>query len=234
MAGVLDLAVEVHDRLVKLVAPASPASIEASSLARARNPALFFICVCAGVSFLIFIIPAISSAFGNNLLGKDLSDLLQIVGGAGLGSSFYALHTAASYIKSSTFEPKYNNTYLIRFALGLLSGIILAKFLIEFFQNSPKIGVAALALMGGYAAEAVAQILDRVSASLVALVSGSDKDKIDAAKQKADADAEKKAMQALSDTVKKLQQAASTKDPKDPDAMAKSVQKVISEILDRK
>jgi hypothetical protein len=231
MAGVLDLAVEVHDQLVKLVAPASPASIEASSLTRGRNPVLFFICVCAAISFLIFIIPVIFSAFGDNLLGKELSELLQIVGGAGLGSSFYALYTAMGYIKSSTFEPKYSNTYLIRFGLGLLSGIILAKFLAGFFGDAPKITVSVLALVGGYAAEAVAKILDRVSDTLVTLVSGNDKDKVDAARQKADADAEKKTMQALSDTTKKLQQAVIDKDP---DSMAKSVHKVIGEILDRK
>jgi hypothetical protein len=133
-----------------------------------------------------------------------LSDLLQIVGGAGPGSSFYALHTASGYIKSGTFDPKYDNTYLMRFSLGLLSGLILAYFLKDFLNintassNGPslaKIGVSALVLVGGYAAEAVAQILDRVSDTLVALVSGSDKDKIDAAKQKADIDAEKKTSQ---------------------------------------
>jgi hypothetical protein len=134
-SGVLNLAAEVHDRLLKVVAPASPGSIEASSLARARNPALFFICVCAAASFFIFIIPVIASAFSKDFLGKDLSELLQIIGGAGLGSSFYALHSANSYITSGTFDPKYNNTYLIRLSLGLLSGLILAYFFKDFLTR---------------------------------------------------------------------------------------------------
>jgi mannitol-specific phosphotransferase system IIBC component len=235
--GVLGLASDVHDQLLRLVAPASPGSIEASSLRPSRNPALFAICLFAAASFAIFVIPIVISAVAKDLLNKDLNDMLQIIGGAGLGSSFYALHTASHYIESGRFDPKYNNTYLIRFGLGLLSGLILAYFLKDFLNinttnsNGPtlaKIGVSALALVGGYAAEAVAQILDRVSDTLVALVSGSDKDKIEAAKQKADADSDKKTTQAISETVRKLQQAVNDTDPK------AAVQKVMADLLNRR
>jgi hypothetical protein len=237
----LKLAAEVHDGLLKLVAPASPGSIEASSLRPTRNPALFFIGVFGVASFLVFIFPIIFLAIGGQVF-----DLLQIIGAAGLGSSFYALHTASSYIKSGTFDPKYNNTYLIRLVLGLLSGLILAYFLKDLLHlNTAKagggtedpgakvalIGVSALALVGGYAAEAVAQILDRVSETLVALISGSDKDKIEAARQKAQADAEKKTTEVLGDTVKRLHDALN--DP-NPAAVASNVQKVMQEILARK
>jgi len=233
--GLLELATEVHNGLLKLVAPATPGSIEASSLSPRRNPALFFISLCAGLSLFIFITPVIFSA-----LGRDMSDLVQIIGGAGLGSSFYALHTANRYITSGTYDPKYNNTYLIRFGLGLLSGLILAYFLKDLLSiktantsdsNVAKIGVAALALLGGYAAEAVAQILDRVSDTLVTLISGGDKDKIEAAKQKAETDAEKKTTEALTDTVQKLQQALS--DP-NPAAVMSNVQNVMHNMLSRK
>lgn len=241
-SGTLELAADVHDRLLKLVAPASPGSIVASSLSFGRNPALFVICVCAVIFFGIFIIPVIivSSGLGKDETSKDLIELLQIIGGAGLGSSFYALHTASTYIKSGTFDPKYNNTYLIRFGLGLLSGLILAYFLKEFVKVGAstdnanlvnKISASALALLGGYAAEAVAQILDRVSDTLVALVSGSDKDKIDAAKDKADAEAAKKSTRAMNDTVKKLQKALNA--PDHATALA-NVQDVMSGILDPK
>lgn len=234
-SGLLDLAIDVHNGLLKLIAPASPGSIEASSLSPRRNAALFFISLCGLLSFVIFILPVFFTAAGRNV-----TDLIQIIGGAGLGSSFYALHTASRYIKSGTFDPKYNNTYLIRLGLGWLSGLILADFLKDFLQintanpsdsNAAKIGVAALALLGGYAAEAVAQILDRVSDTLVTLVSGGDKDKVDAAKEKAKADAEKKTTQALTDTVKRLQQALSNPDPQ---GLATSVQAAMHDILDRK
>jgi hypothetical protein len=71
------------------------------------------------------------------------------------------------------------------------------------------------------------QILKRVADTLVALVSGRDRDEI-AARQKADADAEKKTMQARNDTVGKLQAALSR-----PNSSAQrgEVNAVIKEIL---
>lgn len=77
----------------------------------------------------------------------------------------------------------------------------------------------------------MAQILDRVSETLVALISGSDKDQIDAAKQKAEAHAAKRTTAALGDPVNKLQQWLS--DP-NPSAVASNVQKVMQDILARK
>lgn len=241
---VLELAAEVHDGLVALIKPATPGSIQASSIMPQRNFALFFICCWALVSFLIFIVPVVSSAAPafKQLFSKELSDLFAILGAAGLGSCFYGLYSASDYIRTSTFDPRYNQTYLIRFGLGLLSGIILAYFLKDFLAiktegsgdgdaNAPnlgKISVAALALIGGYAAEGVAQILTRVADTLVALVSGSDRDKIDTAQQKADAGAEKKTMQARNDIAAKLQAALSK-----PDSTAQlgEVNAVIKEIL---
>lgn len=248
-AGVLELANDAHDQLLKLVAPATPASIRASTLRPSGNRALFWICIFAVIFFLVFITPIIVAALsakGGDLSNlKDLDDLFQIVGGAGLGSAFYALYTASSYIKTSTFDPKYNTTYLLRFFIGLLAGLILAYFLrdvLKLYAVSPasgtgagatpgtgaqlaNIGVAALALIGGYAAEAVARILDRVSETLVTLISGSDRDKIDAARQKATADADKKTAQMAGDTARKLQQALSETDVKG------AVQRVMGDLL---
>lgn len=227
-AGQLDLALDVHNGLAKLVAPASPGSIDASSFDPRRNLSLFLIAVCAILSFAIFIAPVIWAQF----LGSDVTNLVQIIGGAGLGSSFYALYKASEYIQSGTYDPKYNNTYLIRFGLGILSGLILAYFFRylsppsgDVAANSPNarfanIGVSALALVGGFASDAVAQILTRVSETLVTAVSGSDKDKADAATQKA-----------LNDTVQKLNDAMS--DP-DPAKVKANVQAVVKAILTSK
>jgi hypothetical protein len=249
--GVIDAANEVHDQLLKLVAPASPASIRASSLRLSRNPTLCWICILAGIFFIIFVVPifitALSGDGSNRTNFTDLKDLLQIVGGAGLGSAFYALYTASDYIKTSTFDPKYNATYSIRFLLGVLSGLILAYFLKDLIRPDHvaggntggaggtnangnqiqlyNIGVAALALIGGYAAEAVARILDRLSETLVTLVSGSDKDKLDAEKQKAQADAQLKTVQTNSDTARKIQKALAQPD------MPKAIRDVLDDLL---
>ena len=238
MASFLDLAGDVHDSLLKLVAPATPGSIQASSLSPTRNWALFVVMMCGVISFIFFIVPVLVTVVGWKAT-DDLTSLLQIIGGAGLGSSFYGLHTASSYIKSGTFDPKYGNTYLIRLGLGILAGLILAYFLRDFLKGTATPGsplanivVSALALIGGYSAEAVARILDRIADTLIALVSGSDKDKIDSAKDKANADAAKKTAQALNDTVKNLQDAM--KNPTDPAKMLDGLNKAMNDILNRK
>jgi hypothetical protein len=242
--GVLELASDVHDRLLKLVAPASPRSIEASSFSPRRNPTLFGMCVVAVFSFICFIIPVVISVYGGADTWKELYDLLRIIGGAGLGSSFYALRTASSYIETNTFEPRYNRTYIVRLGLGMLAGLILAYFLKDFLtvggsqngstSNGPtlqNISVSALALLGGYASEGVARILDRASDTLITIISGSDKDKVDAARQKADADAQTKTTQALSDAASKLHDAASNPDPADA---IKAVRKIAGDLLGKK
>lgn len=233
-ADQLKLAVEVHDGLAKLVAPASPGSIDSSSFDPRRNLALFLIAICAIVSFAIFIV----SILWTEHLGADGADLMAIVGAAGLGSSFYALYAASEYIQAGTYDAKYNNTYMIRLGLGILSGLILAYFLRDLLQikgtdlsSAKNVSVAALALVGGFASDAVAQILNRVSETLVTLISGSDKDKIDTATQKAEADADKNTTQVVNDTVQKLHDAISDQDPA---KVVQNVQQVVKDLLSRK
>jgi len=91
-----------------------------------------------------------------------------------LGAGFYTLFTAYRYISERTYEPAYNTINLLRFFLGVVSGVILANF-------GPNIGAKEynpiiLGLIGGYSSEAVNQILLRVSEVLVAAIKGSGKD----------------------------------------------------------
>ena len=81
---------------------------------------------------------------------------------ATLGAGFYTLFTA------------YNTIDLLRFSLGIVSGVMLANF-------GPNIGAKEynpilLGLIGGYSSEAVNQILLRVTEVLVAAIKGSGKD----------------------------------------------------------
>src|SRR6185503_6598405 len=119
MPTVLNLAQDVHDQLTKLLAPVTPGSIIASSLRPTRNLSLFLIAVLAILSLIAFVGP-ILWPLAKDDHGNNVRDLWQILGGAGLGASFYALYTAMPYLQSSTFGPQYNNTYLIRFGLGIL------------------------------------------------------------------------------------------------------------------
>jgi hypothetical protein len=98
---------------------------------------------------------------------------------ATLGAGFYTLFTAYKYISERTYEPAYNSINLLRFFLGIVSGVILASFGPEILGQqggSQKFSPVVFGLIGGYASEAVNQILLRVSEVLVAVIKGSGKD----------------------------------------------------------
>jgi hypothetical protein len=106
---------------------------------------------------------------------------------AALGAVFYILFTVHQYVNNRTFDPRYNMVYLIRFVLGVLSGLIMAALIGQssFAKSNAEImslGPAVLALLGGFSTEAVYQILQRMVDILVAAVKG---DGADAAKAKA-------------------------------------------------
>lgn len=111
-------------------------------------------------------------------------EIFMLFAAASLGSAFYGLYTAHKYLVSCTFDPKYHQVYLIRYVLGLTSGTILGFFGRDFLKNdtdiSKQLGVAVLALIGGYTAEAVSQILQRFSETLVTIVRGSNTDVLQA------------------------------------------------------
>jgi hypothetical protein len=99
--------------------------------------------------------------------------------GAGLGAAFYTLIKTQPYLANRSFDPKYNAAYLNRFVTGIISGVILATALYEVFKTSGalKSGSFALspgilAILGGYASEAVEEILQRLVDVLLALVRG--------------------------------------------------------------
>lgn len=133
----------------------------------------------------------------NNLTGlfnqqnqyKDkLLLVINILFAAGLGAGFYSLTTSRRYILNRTFDPSYNQIYYIRFVLGLTAGTILgyfggtglfAKNITENSQLVSGISIGVLSIVGGYSADAVAKILQRIAETLVTLVQGSNQNEID-------------------------------------------------------
>ncbi len=67
------------------------------------------------------------------------------------GAVLYVLFAAHDYLKNRTFDPRYNTVYVIRFALGVLSELILAILLKPYLpgQSRPfgNPGPAVLALL---------------------------------------------------------------------------------------
>ncbi len=116
------------------------------------------------------------------LLGQGFS----VGRGASYHASFEESEAASQYLRSSTFDPQYNQIYLIRAALGVLAGFILGNFAHDlglFSNGTAQVMGATLALIGGFSSEAVARVLQRVSDTLVTIVRGSGKDRAEAEMQ---------------------------------------------------
>ena len=211
------LVLDAHARLSALVTPANPESIRASSLK--NNKTLLAIALFGFVSFVAFVLPLLISL---DMVG----DIALLLGASGLGSTFYSLYTATKYLRERTFDPKYNQVYAIRFALGIFAGFILGHFgpqLLDAAEQDPQksIGPPLLALVGGFSAEAVAQILQRVADTLVTMVRGS-------GKERAEAEAEKELAKKASMTATKLQEALNAGTP---EKVHEGVQAVIREMV---
>jgi len=97
--------------------------------------------------------------------------------GAGLGASFYILLNTQDYLVNRSFDPKFNAVYGARFITGVIGGVILATTLGPLLQRqleNTQYGLTPgiLAILGGYAAEAVQQILQRLVEVLLTAVRG--------------------------------------------------------------
>jgi hypothetical protein len=98
--------------------------------------------------------------------------------GAALGASFYVLLKTQPFLVTRSFDPKYNAAYISRFITGVIGGVILAIAIgPEIGKKTDSTSVFALtpgilAILGGYAAEAVEQILQRLVEVLLATVRG--------------------------------------------------------------
>lgn len=182
----------VHSRLSRAIRPVTPTTLrETERVGRGfglfvRNAAVNFFVLVAIVSLVAFVAVSIASTLrgkgpdGSTGMGRTWLEDLSILASAGLGTSLYSLRIASRYIQQRTFDPAYNQIYIIRFVVGLLSGTILGYFgepLLGAAGASQDgatvtLGSAAFALVGGFSADAVVRILQRVSDTLVTLVGG--------------------------------------------------------------
>jgi len=96
--------------------------------------------------------------------------------GAALGASFYVLLKTQPYLVNRSFDPKYNAAYISRFITGVIAGVILATAIapnLNLQSDTAKaLSTGVLPILGGYAAEAVEQVLQRLVEVLLALVRG--------------------------------------------------------------
>lgn len=123
--------------------------------------------------------------------------LMFLLAASAVGASFYALFKMNSYISEGTFDTKYASTYWSRFVLGLVAGMLMSELFVVFIPATDAIGDGdgsmasptyllkpILAILGGFSANLVYRILNRLIEAVESIFRGST-DEIVAQKQDA-------------------------------------------------
>jgi len=180
-------AFEVHASLSELVKPATPESLEASvprkGWARVVWPRVTDILI---VTTFVAVAAFATGAWLQGRWGNAAQ--LAYLGAALLGASFSGLFTAYKFIQNRTFDPASGSSYMVRVVLGTVSGLILANIGSSLISPGgtqttgalSALGPGTLALVGGYSADAVNLILQRIADTLVTTVRGNSDDAIKA------------------------------------------------------
>lgn len=206
----LSLLSEIHECLAHVVAPAMPRTIHLLETDQASRTLLGILgplpnirrLMAAALGFIaLFLALAQSQQINGTNLQKLFSELdgleLLIVLGfymsaAGLGACFNALFKAHSYISRQTYDPRYDSSYWIRIALGIIAGLMLAQLIPgeqlpsgsgDKQQAATSVGLAKplLAVLGGFSASLVHMILERLVDTVESLFRTSPKAEVAAA-----------------------------------------------------
>lgn len=176
-----------HFALTKLLAPAKPGSVLLLVEQRRGHPywqtfgavplvrtmqaiAVVSLLVLLGVS-LSDRVNAVNMTKGLlNLFGYDLLCVeIFLVAAAAIGASLANLRRLDQYISNCTFEQRFEGSYWTRLVMGVISGIILSQVvygaLVGMSPDSTSMisefGQPVLALLGGFSADLVHDILQR-------------------------------------------------------------------------
>ncbi|MCJ8272467.1 MAG: hypothetical protein MJK04_24090 [Psychrosphaera sp.] len=103
---------------------------------------------------------------------------------AAIGASFAALFKANSYVTDGSYDPKYESSYWVRFVVGLIAGIILTQLIpINLDAVADAAGATSaggvshaalritMALVGGFSANLVYKVLDRIVETVQSFIS---------------------------------------------------------------
>lgn len=182
---------ELHSGLARAIAPATPRTIHLLETDPYSGTLLGILgplpnirrLMCAALCFItLFIGFAQSEDINKENLQKLFSDLsgstlLVILGfymsAAGLGACFNSLFMAYSYVSQRTYDPRYDSSYWIRLALGVIAGLMLAQLIpiegSDLSKSGADLTKPLLALLGGFSASLVYTILDRLVDTLESL-----------------------------------------------------------------
>ncbi len=182
------------NELTALCLPATPCSLE-NTIPRAKllfswGPMFIPFIRDIWIVSIVCLLGYISFSYVNTMYPGNIICLqLLLMFSAFLGACFYTLNTAKRYVLARTFDEYYIANYYSRIVIGVIAGIIIANIIkVSYFETAgTDIGSKILfqmtpslfALLGGFSAEAVVKILNRLVAMLMTLVEGETKDIID-------------------------------------------------------
>ena len=231
----------IHNQLSQLILPAKPQTILLFDEEAKSNSKLKFLGPIPLVRYLILIaifflasimIISIHPEISHENIIRDWFDmqgwvlvvnLSFLLSAAGLGAAFAALFQLNKYVVNGTYDPKYVPSYWIRFALGLIAGILLAELIDTETSSFHSIGKPMLAMLGGFSASLVYRILKRLVTAVEALVRGDANQLIEtqerAAKNRAVQEITQNRLKLATDLVKLKQQIGKDLSPEEMNEM---------------
>jgi hypothetical protein len=176
-----------HLGLTKLLAPAKPGSILLLVEQRRDNkvlrtfgavPLVRFMLAIAVLSLLTLLgislsphVNAVNMTKGLlNLFGSDLLCIeIFLVAAAAVGASLANLRRLDKYVSNCTYEQRFESSYWTRLVMGVISGVILSQVVYSAITGSnpdatstlSSFGQPVLALLGGFSADLVHDILNQ-------------------------------------------------------------------------
>lgn len=214
----IDLAAlaSVHERLAKLVAPASPSTLylldatyhkpirfgSLGPVSVVRQLVMFSMgCVLAFITLSIYqlVDAAPTVDISAHAVVDALAKNLFWLAAAGVGASFAVLFQINESIAKGTFDPDDAPAHWIKVFLGVVAGFILVAMVPTEGIDGADAQVLAkptIALLGGFSAQAVYRILNRLVETLEDLFSGGQKEQAAIREQGVAARAQEDAAQA--------------------------------------
>lgn len=147
------------------------------------------------VSLIVLISLSLSPYINNanmvaSMFDMEGTELLYVqsilMASAAIGASFAALFKANSYVTAGSYDPKYESSYWVRFVVGLIAGIILTQLIpidLDAVAKAASEGSGSsgggvshaalritMALVGGFSANLVYKILDRIVESIQSFI----------------------------------------------------------------
>lgn len=180
------LLMQLHNYLTNLIKPANPQAIlllepkkQAQNIFFGPLPIVRHFMFLAIFSLTAMVCLSLSRYINNEtivlsmLQGYGLSQVLRfsfLISCASVGACFYALFKMNNYIADGTFKVSLSFTYWARYVLGIVAGLLLSELLATLIEpnkikelgNTSYLLKPILAILGGFSANLVYQILNRL------------------------------------------------------------------------